>query len=166
MTYRFKTKEAIRTIIPAWLLLFWFTLPVLASTPVGITPAEFSVDKSGAANYSVPIGVPPGRGRMQPTLSLNYNSQGRKRFQPEEIITKLREAEVLLAKGDTVGQVVRRLGVTEQTYYRWRKEYGGLTVDQAKKLKYMENENSRLKKLVADLSLDNAILKEFNQGKF
>lgn len=91
---------------------------------------------------------------------------GRKRFQPEEIITKLREAEVLLAKGDTVGQVVRRLGVTEQTYYRWRKEYGGLTVDQAKKLKYMENENVRLKKLVADLSLDNAILKEFNQGKY
>ena len=91
---------------------------------------------------------------------------GRKRFQPEEIITKLREAEVLLAKGETVGQVVRRLGVTQQTYYRWRKEYGGLTVDQAKKLKYMENENARLKKLVADLSLDNAILKEFNQGKF
>ena len=91
---------------------------------------------------------------------------GRKRFQPEEIITKLREAEVLLAKGETVGQVVRRLGVTEQTYYRWREEYGGLTVDQAKKLKYMENENARLKKLVADLSLDNAILKEFNQGKF
>lgn len=91
---------------------------------------------------------------------------GRKRFQPEEIISKLREAEVLLAKGDTVGQVVRRLGVTEQTYYRWRKEYGGLTVDQAKKLKYMENENARLKKLVADLSLDNAILKEFNQGKY
>ena len=71
-----------------------------------------------------------------------------------------------MAKGDTVGQVVRRLGVTEQTYYRWRKEYGGLTVDQAKKLKYMENENVRLKKLVADLSLDNAILKEFNQGKY
>ena len=91
---------------------------------------------------------------------------GRKRFQPEEIISKLREAEVLLAKGDTVGQVVRRLGVTEQTYYRWRKEYGGLTVDQAKKLNYMENENARLKKLVADLSLDNAILKEFNQGKY
>ena len=77
----------------------------------------------------------------------------RKGFQPEEIISKLCEAEVLLAKGDTVGQVVRRLGVTEQTYYRWRKEYGGLTVDQAKKL-------------VADLSLDNAVLKEFNQGKF
>ncbi len=91
---------------------------------------------------------------------------GRKRFQPEEIISKLREAEVLLAKGDTVGQVVRRLGVTEQTYYRWRKEYGSLTVDQAKRYKAMEHENTRLKKLVADLSLDNAILKEFNQGKY
>jgi putative transposase len=91
---------------------------------------------------------------------------GRKRFQPEEIISKLREAEVLLAKGDAVGQVVRRLGVTEQTYYRWRKEYGSLTVDQAKRLKAMEHENTRLKKLVEDLSLDNAILKEFNQGKY
>ncbi len=91
---------------------------------------------------------------------------GRKRFQPEEIISKLREAEVFLAKGDTVGQVVRRLGVTEQTYYRWRKEYGSLTVDQVKRLKAMEHENTRLKKLVADLSLDNAILKEFNQGKY
>jgi len=91
---------------------------------------------------------------------------GRKRFHAEQIISKLREAEVLLAKGDTVGQVVRKLGVTEQTYYRWRKEYGGLTVDQAKRYKEMEQENGRLKKLVADLSLDNAILKEFNQGKY
>jgi putative transposase len=89
-----------------------------------------------------------------------------KRFQPEKIISKLREAEVLSAKGDTVGQVVRRLGVTEQTYYRWRKEYGSLTVDQAKRLKAMEHENTRLKRLMADLSLDNAILKEFNQGKY
>jgi len=91
---------------------------------------------------------------------------GRKRFQAEEIISKLREAEVFLAQGDTVVQVVRRLGITEQTYYRWRKEYGGLTVDQAKRYKEMEQENSRLKNLVADLSLDNAILKEFNQGKY
>jgi putative transposase len=91
---------------------------------------------------------------------------GRKRLQPEEIISKLREAEVLLAKGGTVGQVVRRLGVTEQTYYRWRKEYGSLAVDQAKRLKAREHENTRLKKLVADLSLDNAILKELNQGKY
>ena len=91
---------------------------------------------------------------------------GRKRFHAEQIISKLREAEVLLAKGDTVGQVVRKLGVTEQTYYRWRKEYGGLTVDQAKRYKEMAQENGRLKKLVADLSLDNAILKEFNQGKY
>ena len=91
---------------------------------------------------------------------------GRKRYQAEQIISKLREAEVFLAKGDTVGQVARRLEVTEQTYYRWRKEYGGLTVDQAKRLKEVEPENTRLKKLVADLSLDNAILKEYSQGKY
>ncbi len=91
---------------------------------------------------------------------------GRKRYQAEQIISKLREAEVFLAKGDTVGQVARRLEVTEQTYYRWRKEYGGLTVDQAKRLKEVEHENTRLKKLVADLSLDNAILKEYSQGKY
>ena len=90
----------------------------------------------------------------------------RKRFTTEQIIQHLREAEVLLSQDKTVAQVCKQIGITEQTYYRWRKEYGGLTVDQAKKLKYMENENARLKKLVADLSLDNAILKEFNQGKY
>jgi putative transposase len=100
------------------------------------------------------------------TWDTREGNMGRKRFQAEEIISKLREAEVFLAQGDTVVQVVRRLGITEQTYYRWRKEYGGLTVDQAKRYKEMEQENSRLKNLVADLSLDNAILKEFNQGKY
>jgi putative transposase len=83
-----------------------------------------------------------------------------KRNKPEQIITKLREAEVELAKGQPIGVVVRRLGVTEQTYYRWRKEYGGLRMDQARRLKELEKENARLKKLVADLSLDKAILKE------
>ena len=78
----------------------------------------------------------------------------------EQIISKLREAEVVLAKGQPLGQVARKLGITEQTYYRWRKEYGGIRTDQAKRLKELEKENSRLKKLVADLSLDNAILKE------
>jgi len=91
---------------------------------------------------------------------------GRKRFQPEEIISKLHEAEVFLAKGDTAGQVVRFLGVTEQTFYRWRKEHGDLTVDQAKGYKEMEQENHYLKKLVGDLSMDNAILMAFNQGKY
>jgi putative transposase len=78
----------------------------------------------------------------------------------EQIISKLREAEVALAKGQPVGKVARKLGITEQTYYRWRKEYGGIRTDQAKRLKELEKENTRLKKLVADLSLDNAILKE------
>ncbi len=84
----------------------------------------------------------------------------KKRHTAEQIISKLREAEVLLSKGTEMPQVCRKLGVTEQTYYRWRKEYGGVRTDQAKRFKEMEKENARLKKLVADLSLDNAILKE------
>jgi transposase-like protein len=91
---------------------------------------------------------------------------GRKRFSPEQIITMLREAEMLLTQGTPVAEVCRKLGETEQTYYRWRKEYGAMRVDQAKRLKELEKENSRLKKLVADLSLDNAILKEANRGNF
>jgi len=79
---------------------------------------------------------------------------------PEQIINKLREVEVLLSQGTSIGEASRKIGVTEQTYYRWRKEYGGMRVEQAKKLKELERENARLKKLVADLSLDNAILKE------
>jgi len=84
----------------------------------------------------------------------------KKRHTAEQIIAKLREAEVLLAKGGSMGQVCRKLGVTEQTYYRWRKEYGGVRTDQVKRLKDLERENARLKKVVADLTLDNAILKE------
>ena len=84
----------------------------------------------------------------------------RRGYSPEKIITKLREAEVLLSQGKTVAQTCKAIEVSEQTYYRWRKEYGGMTVNQAKQLKEMEKENARLKKLVADLSLDNAILKE------
>ena len=90
----------------------------------------------------------------------------RKRFSAEQIITKLREAEVELSKGKAVAQVVRKLGVTEQTYYRWRKEYGGMKVEQARRLKELEAENARLKKLVADLSLDKEILKEINSKNF
>jgi transposase-like protein len=90
----------------------------------------------------------------------------RKRFTPEQIITMLREAEVLLNQSTPVAEVCRKLGVSEQTYYRWRKEYGGMRVDQAKRLKELEQENARSKKLVADLSLDNAILKEVNRGNF
>ena len=84
----------------------------------------------------------------------------KKRHTAEQIISKLREAEVLLAKDMKTPQVCRKLGVTEQTYYRWRKEYGGIRTDQVKRFKEVEKENARLKKLVADLSLDNAILKE------
>jgi putative transposase len=84
----------------------------------------------------------------------------RKQFAAEQIITKLREAEVLLSQGMTVIEAARKLEISEQTYYRWRKEYGGLDMTQARKLKELEKENLQLKKLVADLSLDNAILKE------
>jgi transposase-like protein len=90
----------------------------------------------------------------------------RKRFTPEQIITKLREAEVLLCKGRKVAEVCRQLDVTENTYYRWHKEYGGLDIKQARRLKELEKENARLKKLVADQALDIAILKEANRGNF
>jgi transposase-like protein len=90
----------------------------------------------------------------------------KKGFTSEQIITMLREAEVLLSQGTTAVEVVRKLGVTEQTYYRWRREYGGMRIEQAKRLKELEKENVRLKKLVADISLDNAILKEVSRGNF
>ena len=90
----------------------------------------------------------------------------RRHFTSEQIIHKLREAEVELAQKKPVAQVCKKIGVTEQTYYRWRKEYGGLRVDKAKRLKGLEKENARLKKLVADLSLDNSILKETVSGNF
>jgi putative transposase len=90
----------------------------------------------------------------------------RQGYSPEQIISKLREAEILLSNGQTIQSAVRQLGVTEQTYYRWRKEYGGMKVEQAKRLKEIEKENARLRKLVADLSLDNAILKEVSKGNF
>ena len=93
-------------------------------------------------------------------------NMARKRYTAEQIITKLREAEVELAKGQTTPQVCKKLGISDQTYYRWRKEYGGLRVDQAKRLKQLEQENGRLKKLVADLSVDNSILKEVSSGNF
>ena len=91
---------------------------------------------------------------------------GRKRYTAEQIISMLREAEVLQSQGMTIGEISRKLGITEQTYSRWRKEYGGMRIDQAKRLKELEKENARLKKLVADLSLDNDILKETVRGNF
>jgi len=90
----------------------------------------------------------------------------RKGYTPEQIINKLREVEILLSQGTTVGTASKKIGVTEQTYYRWRKEYGGMRIEQAKRLKEVEKENTRLRKLVADLSLDNAILKEVARGNF
>lgn len=90
----------------------------------------------------------------------------RKKYSPEQVIRMLREAEVELAQGVAVGSVCKKLGITANTYYRWRKEYGGLKVDQAKRLKDLERENSRLKRIVADKELDIAILREVAEGNF
>ena len=89
-----------------------------------------------------------------------------KRFAAEQILNKLRETEVRLAKGETVAQVCKQIGVTEQTFYRWRREYGGLRIDQARRLKHLAQENSRLRHVVADLTLDKRILQEAAEGKF
>jgi transposase-like protein len=91
---------------------------------------------------------------------------GRKRYTPEQIIRLLRQAEVLSSEGRNVPEICRELGVTANTYYRWRKEYGGMGVSQAKHLKELERENSRLKRAVADLTLDKLILKEASEGNF
>ena len=88
----------------------------------------------------------------------------RKGYTPEQIINKLREAEILLHEGTSMAIMTRKIGISDVTYYRWRKEYGSMSIDQAHRLKALEQENSRLKRLVADLSLDNAILKEAARG--
>jgi len=91
---------------------------------------------------------------------------GRQRHTAEEIVGKLREAEVLLSKGMSMEEVLRQLGVSDATFYKWRKEYGGLRVDQAKRLKELEQENGRLRKVIADLTIDNSILKEAARGNW
>jgi len=88
----------------------------------------------------------------------------KRRFSPEQIITHLRQVEILIAQGKTASEACRQIGVTEQTYYRWRREYGGMEVDQLKRLKALEQENSRLKGVVAEQALDIAILKEAARG--
>ncbi len=90
----------------------------------------------------------------------------KKRYNAEDIIHKLREADVLLGQGRTVTEVCKQLSVTDQTFYRWRKAYGGMKVDQAKRLKQLEAENARLKRAVADLTVDKLILKEVAEGKY
>ncbi len=90
----------------------------------------------------------------------------RKRYSPEKIIGMLREAEITLAQGITIAQVCRELAISEQTYYRWRKQYGGLKISQARRMKDIVRENTRLKKAVADLTLDKVILQEALEGKY
>jgi putative transposase len=91
---------------------------------------------------------------------------GRRRYTPEQIIRLLRQSEVLSSEGRNLSEICREIGVTTNTYYRWRKEYGGMQVNQAKRLKELEKENSRLKRAVADLTVDNLILKEASKGNF
>jgi transposase-like protein len=91
---------------------------------------------------------------------------GRKNYTPEQIIRHLREAEILLSKGSNIAQASKKIGISEQTYYRWRREYGGMQVEQAKRLRELEKENSRLKRLVGDLNLDKAILEEALKGNY
>ena len=91
---------------------------------------------------------------------------GRQRHSAEQIIGKLREAEVLQGKGMPMEEILRQLGISDATYYKWRKQYGGLRVDQAKRLKELEQENGRLRKVVSDLSIDNTILKEASRGNW
>lgn len=111
--------------------------------------------------------APSNAAGMEATIwSEEGGCMARKRYSPEDIIGKLRSAEVWLAEGVSVGEVVRRLGVQRVTYYRWRKEYGGMGVDQARRLKELEAENARLKKAVADLTLDKMILAEAASGNF
>ena len=90
----------------------------------------------------------------------------KKRFRPEEIITKLREAQILISQGRTVAEAIKSLGVSDVTYYRWRQEYGGMSMSQAKRLKELEQENVRLRKAVSDLTLDKLILQEAARGNF
>ena len=90
----------------------------------------------------------------------------RKRHTPVQVINKLQEAEVAMAQGSTVAETSRQIGVTEQTFYRWSNEYGGLKIDQVKRLKQLESQNTRLKRAIADLTLDNQILKEASEGNF
>ena len=90
----------------------------------------------------------------------------KKRFSVEQIISHLREAEVFLAQGQTIGQVCQHISISEQSYYRWRREYGGLKVDQARRLKELERENTRLRRAVADLTLEKLVLKEATEGNW
>jgi transposase-like protein len=90
----------------------------------------------------------------------------KKRYRPEEVVRKLREADVLISQGKSIAQTIKSLGVSEVTYYRWRKEYSGMSVVQAKRLKELEKENQRLRKAVSDLTLDKQILEEAVKGNF
>ena len=129
-----------------------------------MTAPEVTVFSSGwRIRLTCPPLIDPARMRRS---TEKRDEMGRKRNTAEQIIRKLREAEVELAKGQKIAEVARKLGITEQTYYRWRREYGGLKVSQAKRLKELERENGRLKRAVANLTVDKLILEEAARGNF
>jgi hypothetical protein len=103
---------------------------------------------------------------MGQSLALEEDQMGHKRHKPEEIVAKLRQVEVLTGQGRTLAEAVRSIAVSEQTYFRWRAEYGGMKTDQLKRLKELELENARLRQAVSDLTLDKLILKEAARGNF
>jgi transposase-like protein len=143
-----------------------------------ITPLDIERFKTHRAATITPVrvntelrtleaGLPPSERSIW--YIANGSKEGKmkgKKYTAEQIVAKLREAEVLLGKGVALGEVCRQLEITDVTYYRWKKEYGGLRVDQAKRLKELEAENNQLKKAVADLTLDNMILKEVSRKNF
>jgi len=127
------------------------------------------IEKGPGANLCEEVTFPPESGPRKVLVfgpNQRRKTMGVKRYRPEEIIAKLREAEVLLAQGMKVPEVAKAIGIHEITYYRWRKEFGGMKVSQAKRLKELEKENPRLKKAVSDLSLDKVILQEAARGNF
>jgi putative transposase len=119
--------------------------------------------KYGGGNWSARLEMCQWR---RETLDKGEHMGRGKKYQPEQVVNLLRQIEVAVANGKTTAQASKEAGIVEQTYFRWRKEYGGLQVDQAKRLKELEQENSKLKRLVANLSLDNLVLKDFASGNF
>src|SRR5213595_4178403 len=100
------------------------------------------------------------------SLTSRRTDMPRKRYKPEEIVAKLRQVDVLVSQGQSLADAIRQIGVSEVTYYRWRKEFGGLKTDQVKRLKELETENTRLRKAISDLTLDKLILQEAARGNF
>jgi hypothetical protein len=128
------------------------------------TPSKKFRDEFGHTPLSIEEKIPWNCHRL--VIGTGAEEMAKKLYRPEEIVNLLRQVEVAVANGRTTEQAAREAGIVERTYYRWRREYGGLKVDQAKRLKELEQENSRLKRLVANLSLDKQVLEDLARGNF